>query len=137
MFATCWPANATHRSSACGGSFAPRRCRLKHTSAGAFSFAVRLLYLLRRVSFHPSQGRRCFMRTTVRYTTAVAARTGSTDPCRHLPPRRGTRAVVLCASGLIAVFHVVPRAHADSTPAATSEGGLTEIVVTAEKVKST
>jgi iron complex outermembrane receptor protein len=77
------------------------------------------------------------MRTTVRYSTAVAARTGSTDRSRHPRLRRGTRAVVLCASGLIAVLFHAPRAHADTTPAATSEGGLTEIVVTAEKVKST
>ena len=77
------------------------------------------------------------MRTTVRYPTAVVARLGSTDPARHSWSIAGARAVILSASTLIALLCFTPRAHADSSPASAGEAGLTEIVVTAEKVKST
>jgi iron complex outermembrane receptor protein len=77
------------------------------------------------------------MRTTVRYSTAVDACTGCAGPYKHWPPRAAARAAIVCASGLLAAFYLVPGAQADTSAAATSEGGLTEIVVTAEKVKST
>src|SRR6202050_1000425 len=77
------------------------------------------------------------MRTTVRYSTAVDARTGSAGPNKHWLPRAAARGAIVLTSGLVAALYLVPRAQADTSPAATSEGGLTEIVVTAEKVKST
>src|ERR1700683_302811 len=77
------------------------------------------------------------MRTTVRYSTAVDARTGSAGPNKHWLPRAAARGAIVLTSGLVAALYLVPRAQADTSPAATSEGGLTEIVVTAEKGKST
>src|SRR5580658_8186096 len=77
------------------------------------------------------------MRTTVRYSTAVDACTGFAGPDRHWSLCAAARTAIVCALGLLAAFYLVPGAQADTSPAATSEGGLTEIVVTAEKVKST
>src|SRR3984885_10709959 len=77
------------------------------------------------------------MRTTVRYSTAVDACTGFAGPDRHWSLCAAARTAIVCALGLLAAFYFVPGAQADTSPAATSEGGLTEIVVAAEKVKST
>src|SRR6202163_522054 len=76
------------------------------------------------------------MKTTLR-STAARSCANSVGPSRRSWLPAGVRAAIVCAASLISAFYLVPRAHADASPAATGEGGLTEIVVTAERVKST
>ena len=77
------------------------------------------------------------MITTPFHSSAARECANSVGHSRQSSLHAGMRAAIACGSSLIAAFCLVPRAHADAATAAPDQGGLTEIVVTAEKFKST
>jgi hypothetical protein len=99
-------------------------------SIQSFSIAASLLYLIHREFLHSTAGEAVIMKTTLR---SMAARScaNSVGPSRRSSLHTGVRAAIVCSSSLISAFYLVPRAHADASPAATGEGGLTEIVAAA------
>ena len=77
------------------------------------------------------------MKTRFRYSTAVRACANPVGHSRQSSWHVGVRFTIVWGSSLMAAFNLVPRAHADVPTAAPDQGGLTEVVVTAEKFKST
>jgi len=77
------------------------------------------------------------MRTTLRYPTAIVACANAVGHSTQSSLQVGVRAALVCASALASAFYFAPRAHADTATAAADQGGLAEVVVTAEKFKST
>ena len=77
------------------------------------------------------------MTTRFRYSMAVRAGAHRVGHSRHSSLHAGVRVAIVWGSSLIAAFNLVPGAQADTPTAAPDQGGLTEVVVTAEKFKST
>jgi outer membrane receptor protein involved in Fe transport len=65
------------------------------------------------------------------------ARAGFAAQSTQLSFRALVRAAIVCGSGVIAALCLAPRVYADTPSSAADEGGLTEVVVTAEKFRST
>jgi iron complex outermembrane recepter protein len=77
------------------------------------------------------------MRTRFRYSTAGRVCVNRVGHSRQSSLHAGVRMAIVWGSSLVAAVNLVPQARADTPTAAPDQGGLTEVVVTAEKVKST
>ncbi len=77
------------------------------------------------------------MRTRFRYSTSARTCVNPVGHSRQSSLHAGVRVAIVWGSGLISAFYLAPRAHADLPTTAPDLGGLTEVVVTAEKFKST
>jgi iron complex outermembrane recepter protein len=92
---------------------------------------------IHRVFFHSIAGEAVIMRTTLRYSTAERACVAAVGHPTQWSLHAGLRAAIVWGSSLLSAFCLVPRAHADAPTAAPDQGGLAEVVVTAEKYRST
>jgi iron complex outermembrane receptor protein len=92
---------------------------------------------MHRNLFHYIAGEAVNMTTRFDYSTAVRRGMNPVGHSRQSSWHAGVRIAIVCGSSLIAALSLVPRAHADTPTAAPDQGGLTEVVVTAEKFKST
>jgi iron complex outermembrane receptor protein len=92
---------------------------------------------MHRNFFHSIAGEAVIMRTRFRYSTAVRTCANPVGHSRRRSWHVGVRVAIVWGSSLISALYLAPRAHADAPTAAPDQGGLTEVVVTAEKFKST
>jgi iron complex outermembrane receptor protein len=77
------------------------------------------------------------MRTRFRYSAVDRVCVNRVGHSRQSSLHAGVRIAIVWGSSLVAAVNLVPQARADTPTAAPDQGGLTEVVVTAEKVKST
>src|SRR6204780_3367121 len=92
---------------------------------------------MHRNLFHCIAGEAVIMTTRFRYSMAVRAGAHRVGHSTHSSWHACVRIAIVWGSSLIAAFNLVPWARADVPTAAPDQAGLTEVVVTAEKFKST